>query len=159
MNILKSKFIKNILILASGTSFAQLIVVITTPILTRIYSPEEFGIYGSFISLALIFSTVVNLSYEESIVLPKLNRNAINLTKGSIFFSLVLSILALIGFEIYYLFFDDLLTGFDPIFIWAVPLYMFIFGISKPLANFLIRKREFKILSYANASRSSSMVT
>ena len=67
---------KNIFILFTGSTLAQLIPIAIAPILTRLYSPEEFGLLAIFISLAAIFSPIASLRYELSILLPKSNSDA-----------------------------------------------------------------------------------
>ena len=48
----KSEFTKNTLTLMTGTSVAQAIPIAISPILTRIYSPEDFGVYKYVFALA-----------------------------------------------------------------------------------------------------------
>ena len=49
--IKQNKFLKSISILVSGSLLAQLITVLTAPIMTRLFSAESIGIYtyGRFI--------------------------------------------------------------------------------------------------------------
>ena len=46
--ITNSPFTKNVLTLAGGTGFAQIITIFTAPIITRIYSPSDYGILGLY---------------------------------------------------------------------------------------------------------------
>ena len=70
--MLSSKgFIKNIILLVSGTLLAQSVSIISSPILTRIYSPEAFGELGVFTSITSIFSVFMCLRYELALVIPK----------------------------------------------------------------------------------------
>jgi O-antigen/teichoic acid export membrane protein len=69
---LKSKpLAANVMKLAGGTAIGQLMVVAATPILTRIYSPEDMGLYGLFMSFIGFASVCVCLKYELAIVLAK----------------------------------------------------------------------------------------
>ena len=43
---LKSEFTKNVLTLMTGTTIAQAIPIAISPILTRLYSPEDFWIFA-----------------------------------------------------------------------------------------------------------------
>ena len=49
----------------------MLIVFATLPIITRIYSPEDFGGWVIWFSVALIISSGAGLAYAQAIVLPK----------------------------------------------------------------------------------------
>ena len=44
----KSRYVRNVLTLMSGASIAQALPVVITPILTRIYTPAEFGLFGVY---------------------------------------------------------------------------------------------------------------
>lgn len=74
-----SPFIRNFLILVSGTAFAQVISVASYPILTRIFSPVEFGDYAIYTSLLNIFGTVVTGRYELAIMLPPSRSEALKI--------------------------------------------------------------------------------
>ena len=65
--IKESTFAKSVILIAGGTAAAQGINVILTPIITRIYSPEEFGVLSLFVALMGILSTVASLRYEWAI--------------------------------------------------------------------------------------------
>lgn len=63
----------------SGSVLGQLVMLLATPIITRLYSPSDFGIlslYTMVVSVLLVFAT---LKYELAIPLPKENKKAINL--------------------------------------------------------------------------------
>ena len=44
----KSSFVKNVLVVMSGTAAAQIIGFALTPIISRLFSPSDFGVFGSF---------------------------------------------------------------------------------------------------------------
>ena len=74
----KSEFTKNIVTLMTGTAIAQAIPIAISPILTRIYKPEDFGVFALFLAISSILATVVNGRYELAIMLPKKDEDAIN---------------------------------------------------------------------------------
>ena len=79
MNCFKiSEFTKNVLTLSIGTTLAQALPIAVSPILTRIYSPDDFGILALFISISLIFGSIANLRYELAVVLPERDEDAIS---------------------------------------------------------------------------------
>ena len=96
----KSEFSKNVLTLMTGTTIAQAIPIAISPILTRIYTPEDFGVLALFVAITTIFGTIANGRYELAIMLPKKDEDAINIfALGFIitcFISLILLILVLI---------------------------------------------------------------
>jgi len=75
----KSDFGRNVFALLTGTTISQLIPVIVSPLLTRIYSPEDFGIFAIYISLVTLLSVIAMGKYDLSIILPSKNTQAMNL--------------------------------------------------------------------------------
>jgi lipopolysaccharide exporter len=75
----KSSFVRNILVVMSGTAVAQIIGLALTPIISRLFSPSDFGVFGSFISVASIIAAGATLEYTQAIMLPKEKEDAINL--------------------------------------------------------------------------------
>ena len=93
----KSEFNRNILTLMTGSTIANAIPVAISPILTRIYSPEDFGLLALFLAVTTIFGTIVNGRYELAIMLPKKDEDAINIVAlGFVIMSLITLILFVI---------------------------------------------------------------
>ena len=67
---LKTAFFKNVLTLMLGTGLAQLITLCVSPVLTRLYIPEDFGGLSLFTALVAIFGVVANGRMELAIPLP-----------------------------------------------------------------------------------------
>lgn len=64
------RFARSVAILAGGTAVAQAISVLASPILTRLYSPAEFGVYQVFLALVASVARAASLGYETTVVLP-----------------------------------------------------------------------------------------
>ena len=69
--IRSSKFLSNLAILVSGTAIAQAIAWIATPILTRIFAPESFGVLGVFVSVVALLTVLGTLRYDQAILLEQ----------------------------------------------------------------------------------------
>ncbi len=67
----KSEFSRNVLTLMTSTTIAQAIPLAISPILTRLYTPSDFGIFALYMSISSIISVVVTGRYELAIMLPK----------------------------------------------------------------------------------------
>lgn len=91
----KSAFVKNLLIVMSGTAAAQAIGFALTPVISRLFSPADFGIFGSFSAIAGIIAAGVTLEYTQAIMLPKEKEDALNLFFVSCLCTLAVSILCL----------------------------------------------------------------
>lgn len=82
-----SEFSKNVSLLMLGTLVSQLIQVIFSPYLTRIYSPSDFGEFSIYFSVVSTLAVIVTGRYEFAILLPKKNTDAQNV----ILFSLIVT--------------------------------------------------------------------
>lgn len=81
MAFYKNQLFKNISIVALSYAFAQLILLLATPILTRLYSPVYFATFGYVISVANTFLTIASLRYEYAIPLLRSKRAIFLFTK------------------------------------------------------------------------------
>ena len=75
-----SSFATDVLKLVTGTTFAQIIAVLASPLLTRLYGPEAFGFLALSTSIITsIIRVVACMRYELAIMLPKTDEEAANL--------------------------------------------------------------------------------
>ncbi len=84
--------LKNILKISTGTLFAQILMLIGTPIITGLYEKEVIGIYALFISTLNVTTSFVTLAYDNTIVLPSRKDDAQALLKITLISGGVLSI-------------------------------------------------------------------
>jgi O-antigen/teichoic acid export membrane protein len=90
------RFIRSALTLSSGLIFGQCLILLAMPILTKLYSPANFGqfaIYAAWLSNLLVFMTG---RYELAIVLPKSEEKANHLIGLSLMINWVMGILLVI---------------------------------------------------------------
>lgn len=73
----------------AGTGLAQAIPLAISPILTRLYTPDEFGVFAIYLAITSILAVVVTGRYELAIILPKRDSDAIHI----VILSLILSVL------------------------------------------------------------------
>ena len=126
----KSEFSKNVLTLMTGTTIAQAIPIAISPILTRIYTPEDFGVFALFIAITAILGTVANARYELAIMLPKKDEDAINIFALGFIITCFISLILLILVVIFNDYFTKLF-GNDEISFWLyfVPITVFFSGL------------------------------
>jgi O-antigen/teichoic acid export membrane protein len=75
----RNRFYRNVMILMSGTAVAQVLPVAALPVLSRLYSPEQFGTFGLFLSIATSLSVLSTGRYELAVMLPKKDADAFHL--------------------------------------------------------------------------------
>jgi len=154
----KSSFAKNVLTLITGTTISQAIPIAISPILTRIYGPEDFGVLALFVSLITIFSAVVTGRYELAVMLPKEDKKSRSIVALCILISLVFCTVLFIVIALFHSYFVELLED-DRISTWLyfVPLVLFLVGLFNTLNYYLSRKKEFQKVAKANVSKSVSL--
>ncbi len=91
--IRNSTFVRQVIGLGGGVIVAHLITLAVSPLITRIYTPEEFGVFALFNSLVVILSLIATGAYEFSIVLPEKDRPARNLFRLSLILTLSFTLL------------------------------------------------------------------
>lgn len=148
--LLKKPFLKNVLILCTGTFAAQLIAFIFAPIITRLYGPEAYGLMGMFISVCTIIVPVAGLAYPIAIVLPKEEAEAKALIKLSLVISIIISLtllaILLVLNKIIVHFFQ--LQEIAP-YLYLIPLVIVFGGIMQAYEQWLIRRRQFSATAKA----------
>ena len=69
--IQSSSFIKSVLTLSAGVVVSQLVSLIATPILSRIYDPHVLGDFSILTSNTTIIGTVITMGFLSAIMLPE----------------------------------------------------------------------------------------
>ncbi|GAB6680987.1 lipopolysaccharide biosynthesis protein [Streptococcus uberis] len=153
-DVLKGNYFKNILILTSGSIIGQVIAVVCSPLLTRIYSPADIGIYSYILAMISTFTAIINGRYDMGIVSEKNNDRAFALVKLSFIIGTIFSIVASILFSIYFIWFKKEYSKYS-----FVLIFFFLILMSNNLINILNswnnRLKEYEVLSQVNVIRSS----
>ncbi len=142
-------FLKNSIILISGTAVGQLIPVISAPIVTRIFNPEQYGIFGVFLILTSVLGLFSTFQIENAILIEKEDSNAGALLQLSIFLSIVTSVIVLVASL---LFKNEIAAFFNAPalipYLLFLPLVVFLTGTTNSLTAWANRLGSYKILSF-----------
>lgn len=141
---IKNKYLSNLLKLMSSSVVAQLLLIISSPVLTRLYTPQDFGVFALFIGVVGILSTVTNLRYEQAIIIPNENYEASQLVYLSLLINIIISLLifftlTLFSREIFTFFNIESLINYY----WLIPIAVFFIGCFQVFNYWLIRNKEF----------------
>jgi len=154
----KSKLFRDVATLVGGTGIAQALPVLISPILTRMYSPDEFGILAFYMAAIAIIGVASTGRYEMSILLPKKNIKAYNLAGFSVILSLAVS---LVTFAIFLISGDQILDlfGFTSMsaLYFTIPAGIFAFGLFQISTFLLNRVQHYKGLASAKIARSGGV--
>lgn len=154
-----NSFFKSVVTLMSGTILSQGILVLSTPLLTRLYTPEEFGIYSVYISILYSLSILASLLYEAAIPLPKHDNDAFHLLVLSLFalFAVSTIVALLIGFfqksssQLFHNFgIEDTL--------WLLPFSLIGFGLFQILNSWLIRNEGYGFMAKGKVAMNLSQL-
>ena len=148
-----SPFSTQLFTLIGGSLGTYLFPIIFSPILTRIYSPEEFSIYTIYMTIAQIVAMVAALKYELGIPLVNNTNERYNLFRLSIINTVIVSFFIFLIFSIFnhylasnsnqnYQYLEHL-RYFVPIAIVLMSLFYHI------LYNLLLYKKKFNYISIA----------
>lgn len=146
--IKNSQYKKNILIMVGGRILAQAIPILLTPLLTRLYSPSEFGIFGVYAAIIAFIAMISNGRYSLSIILPKSDIEAKRLFLISSFFTVVVSgifgLIFMICGDWFFGFFEiSTLQKYLPILI----LNILFIGLYESLYYYVLRTKKYKVLT------------
>ncbi len=155
----KSEFGRNVATLMGGTVIGQVIPFLSTFILTRIFSPDEFGVFAVYLSLVNILGAISTGRYEMSILLPKTHERAFELVRISLKISLVF---CLICFLIIILFAKSI-TGIletEELFpyIYFLPVSVFGFATYRVFTAWYTRIKKYRKISLNMVIKSISGV-
>ena len=151
----KSELAKNVLTLMTGTTIAQAIPIAISPILTRLYSPEDFGIFALFVAISSIFGSIANGRYELAIMLPKKDADAISIFVIGFIINFVTSLVLFTVILIFHNYMASLI-GNEATSHWLyfIPISVFLIGAFNLLNFFNNRKKFYKDLARANVYKS-----
>ncbi len=147
-----NKFIGDSFLMILSSGIAQVILIITTPIITRLYSPTEFGEFTIFSNIAMILIPIINARYDLLIVNTKNDRSANILSQISFLISLLILLILIPIFAIS----AWLYPNFILYFIFII-IMLFLVSLTNIFTNYLNKERKYKVLSLINVFRAGSM--
>lgn len=147
------EFFKHAIVMLSGAVLGQAIPLIISPILTRLYTPTEFGVFSSVVALAGILSVIVTLRFDLAVVLPHDRRDAANL----IGLALLSSIGMCVGVWLIMVLLHPWLSAlqmFHSLGAWwhAVPILALLIAVQQTFAFFANREKKYKAIASANVA-------
>ncbi|OJX91090.1 MAG: hypothetical protein BGP01_11700 [Paludibacter sp. 47-17] len=152
-----SVFFQNIAIVAGGNIAAKAIVIFTTPLITRLYSPDDYGVFSMFISIVGVVGSLATLRYAVTIPLAQSERLAMNLIKLCFVITLSISLIWMFVVLIAGEFIVDLFSVPQMLsYLWLMPIVFFGTGIYEALNNWAVRVRNFRLITQTKISQSTS---
>jgi O-antigen/teichoic acid export membrane protein len=152
-------FSRSVLLLVGSTAVSQALLALFSPVLTRIYTPEDFGVFGVFTSALALLLVVSNLRYEMAIPLADSDEDAIHLLALCLSITVVLVLLVCVGVWMGGPAWARLLREprLGP-FLWLLPVSLVGAGTYQALGYWMFRKRRYPETARTKIIQSASQV-
>lgn len=143
------EILKNIVRLSSGHIVAHTINLLVIPIITRIYSPGQYGVFAIYSSLVMLLSAIAPLKMNYALMLPRQRNYAINLLALSIIsISIVSLIVCIVSIILHYLRCmpsDWIKKGFED-YLLLVPVGCFLIACAQTFRMWSLRNKQYNIM-------------
>lgn len=155
----KYSFVKDVITLAAGTVIGQAILITFTPLLTRLFSPEDFGFLALFTSIGTICSSIGTGRYELAIGLPEKDDDAVNIIAQVVLLAGTVAgfyALCIFGLRVFIPKRIGKVQLFNFEVVYLIPVYTFLGSLLSALLYWNQRQKKYKKISAALISQSSS---
>lgn len=143
-----NSFARGVAVLSTGTAGAQIILLLAAPILTRLYSPEDFGVLAVFVSIIAILSVIACLRFELAIPIAENDEIATHIVRLCLLILILIgSILTVIVFLLGDWFASLLNLGEAKIYLWILPVGVFLTGLYQVFSFWATRQKDFTKIS------------
>jgi len=156
----KGSYRSNVLALMSGSAVAQALPIAASPILTRLYTPEDFGVAALFLAITAVMASVVNGRYELAIGIPDSDEDAINIAALGVVIAVGVSGLLLLLVAIFGKTIANL-TNTEAIIPWMylIPVSVLLTGLFNVLNYTNNRLGKFRDIARASVYKSAASTT
>ncbi|MEX2359674.1 MAG: oligosaccharide flippase family protein [Gammaproteobacteria bacterium] len=138
---------RNVATMFSGSVAAQILGVAILPLLTRVYTPADFGIFAVFYALSAVLATGISARYEMAVVLPRGDAGARYVLLLSILLAIGLSSIALaLAFVAVPFVQASERYGALAHTLYLLPLSLLAVGITRTASSWLTRTKRFHAL-------------
>jgi len=151
---LKSDFLRSIMVLTSGTLIAQLLSYAVTPIITRLFTTEDFGEIGVFMRIIAFLTALGTARYELTLPLPKNQSHAFQLFRLSLRISIGMVLFTLIAGLFYWVYTGT--ESYTLLYVFMISVATFFMVFKNIGTNWAIRNKAFKRISTSNILTSVS---
>lgn len=140
----QGSFVRGVVALAGGTAGAQILAVLASPLLTRFYRPEDFGVLAVFVALLGVLSVISCLRYELAIPLSKTDSAALNTLALAVSINLIFSLtVGMLVFAFRESISDLLKVPLLAKYLWILPIGVILIGTYRSLTFWAVRKKSF----------------
>jgi O-antigen/teichoic acid export membrane protein len=150
-----SEMLFNFKIIITGSLLSQILMAVASPVIFRLYSPEEFGVFALFISIVTVLLPVVSGGYNLAIVSAKKNQDGNDLFVLSIYATLIISAILLLFL---FLFEEPIKIFLDAkklsLWFYAIPIAVCLQSLNLIIADYANRFKNYKLIAKSSVIRS-----
>jgi len=143
-----------VLTLLAGSAAAQIIPISVSPILTRIYTPAEFGVLSLFVAISSVLGVVACARYEQAIMLPEKESDAIAVAALALSLATLFSCFLFVFFFFFGGWLNSLWEQGLQEWLYLIPLVVWFFAVFSLLTTFHSRRKQYRDIALANVSKS-----
>jgi O-antigen/teichoic acid export membrane protein len=143
-----SDFLRNILSVFTASTITQFIPILTAPILTRIYTPNDYGVLGILMGIIGLFGVFSTFGYSNAIIIAKTDEETnkiVGLCLKNLVIVTILSSLVIIAFG------DLIANSFNiknySILLYLVPTSILLSGTASIFGLLATRYQYYKMIS------------
>ena len=149
----RKNFVNDVLTLSLVPLISQLVGLILLPVITRIYSPSDFGLFNTFSAIVAFLGVFSTLAYHSSILLPKRDESASSILISCLVTSILFSLFILI---LIFFFHNKIISLFKvenlEAYIFLIPIFIFLHGFFQTMRYWNSRIKNFKKIAQSKIS-------
>lgn len=150
----RAGFGRSVVVLVGGSAASQLLGLVAAPFLTRLFSPDAFGVAAQFTSVASIAAVCACLRYELALPLPREEEDGVSLLTLSMLIAAAFSVVA--GVLFYAL--RDQISGWlsTPAlagYLWLVGPAVFVMALQQTTSYWSMREGRFNRLARSRVAQ------
>lgn len=150
----QGSYLRNVSILTGGTMFAQGLMVLALPVLTRLYTPEDFNLLAVYVSTVGLVTVFSCLRYNIAIPLPRNDADGMALLALSLIMAVLISLLCAVPVFLAPEASAAVLEQPELApFLWMIPLGILISSIYNALQYWASRKKRFGLVAKTRINR------
>ncbi|MEO1034885.1 MAG: oligosaccharide flippase family protein [Pseudomonadota bacterium] len=150
--------LKGIITLSGGSIIGHVVLAASSPLISRLYAPEEFGLFSIFFSIFGITSIISTLQYHNAIPVPREDRSGAEVFVAAV---VILGGFSLLSFGVLALAIDwiaDLaqMNAYQSL-LWLLPAAIVAANFNLCLQFWFLRKKEYHNLAIVKGAQSVTM--
>jgi O-antigen/teichoic acid export membrane protein len=151
----KGSFAGNVLTLMTGTVLSQVVTIAVTPILTRLYAPDDYGVLAVYTSIITLLIPLASWSYEWAIPVEENDESAANLLCLCLIILLAMSLLTALSLVMLS---DSLVIWVKSprlkSYLWLIPISLLGAGTYQALNQYATRKKAYSCIAKTRLNQS-----